>query len=152
MSEENINKQEQVAKRFRQRNQREKNDVVQFVEITDETIVDLVLRFLFNQGNKRTASLADDILAPLNIQFTENGFDRIWDVLVGTNLVSPVIGFGRSGKLSITHEGLQIMTQFGSYANFIQLRAAAAQQQMEAAQKKIEAAENQNAKSSPQKF
>lgn len=131
MSLEKSEKNKKSLQRFKKRAERKKDDVVQHVALQDEVIVDLVLQRLFNHGNKQTASLIEDIFTPLNILFTEAGFNRIWDVLISTNLVAPVIGFGKQGRLSITKEGFQLMNQFGSYTNFIQLREAAQQQQVQ---------------------
>lgn len=130
MSLEKSEKNKKSLQRFKRKGERKKSEVIQHVALQDEVIMDLVLQRLFNHGNKQTASLVEDIFVPLNIEFTDAAFNRIWDVLVATNLMAPVIGFGKQGRLSITKEGFQLMNQFGSYANFIQLRDAAQQQQL----------------------
>lgn len=150
MSLDKSNKQKNMVRRFKTKNKRKENDIVQAVPLQDEVIVDIVLQRLFNHGNKQTASLADDIFVPLNIEFTEAGHNRIWDLLISTNLVAPVIGFGRSGRLAITKEGFQLMNQYGSYRNFIQLRAAAQQQKASATQPQFDTAKVENENLKPQ--
>jgi len=98
----------------------------------DVYLIDLILSKLYNEGDKTPASIDKDILEPNHIKFTNAGSDRLWDVIMSTGLVKPVIGFGKSGNLALTTEGYQLMTTFGSYKNFIeqreqQARAAAPQ-------------------------
>lgn len=88
----------------------------------DIYIIDLALSKLFNDGDKQTASLEEDVFQANKIDFTDNGSDRMWDILMSTGLVKPVIGFGRSGRMALTNDGYQLMSKFGSYQNFINLR------------------------------
>lgn len=94
----------------------------------DIEITDLVLKKLFNNGEKRPASLKDDILIPNKINYNADQLDRLWDVLMNTGLVSAVIGFGRHGRLELTSQGYQLMEQFGSYSNFIKKQMEAKKQ------------------------
>lgn len=86
----------------------------------DIRIIDTALISLYNDGDKITRSLQDDILAPNQIRISEKDAARIWDVMISTGLVHPIIGFGNSGKLDLTNEGYQLMTQFGSYSAFLE--------------------------------
>lgn len=95
----------------------------------DLHLIDLVLEKLYNKGDKQTASLEEDVLTVHKIRYTQSGRERLWDLLVNTGFVQPVIGFGKSGRLSLTSEGYQLMTRFGSYSNFINERARQAQAQ-----------------------
>jgi len=123
-SKNNINKKRKIIHRFRTRNTAEAS-VSQ--KERDIQLIDLVLKKLYNEGDKETASLNEDILKPARIQFTEAGSDRLWDLLLSTGLVNPVIGFGKSGNLTLTNDGYQLMTKFGSYSNFISEREKQAQ-------------------------
>lgn len=95
----------------------------------DIQIIDKALTSLYNDGDKITRSLQEEILKPQNILLTPNDTERIWDVMVNTGLVHAVIGFGNSGKLDLTTEGYQLMAQFGSYSAFIEERQRQMQQQ-----------------------
>lgn len=86
----------------------------------DIHIIDTALRSLYNDGDKITRSLQDDILSPNQIRITEKDAARIWDIMINTGLVNAVIGFGNSGKLALTNEGYQLMSQFGSYSAFLE--------------------------------
>lgn len=88
----------------------------------DVYLIDLVLQKLYNQGDKQTASVEEDVLKPNKIDFTDAGSERLWDVLLSTGLVHPVIGFGRAGRLSLTNDGYQLMNKFGSYKTFLDQR------------------------------
>jgi len=85
----------------------------------DVLVIDAALKALYNDGDKVIRSLNDEILKPNHINIPEKDSGRIWDIMVNTGLVNPVIGFGNSGKLSLTNEGYQLMTQFGSYSAFL---------------------------------
>ncbi len=88
----------------------------------DVAIIDVALKSLYNDGDKVTRSLQNDIFNPARIKVSEKEAGRIWDIMLSTGLVNPVIGFGNSGKLSLTNEGYQLMTQFGSYGAFLEER------------------------------
>lgn len=119
MKRNEVNKKQKIVRRFRKRCTT--GAKVSQKEI-DIQMTDIVLHKLYNNGDKKTASLKDDILIPNKIQFTEEGVERLWDILISTGLMSAVIGFGRSGRLSITNQGYQLMNQFGSYRNFLKQR------------------------------
>lgn len=89
----------------------------------DIKIIDSALKALYNDGDKVTRSLQTEILQANKIKISEAEAERIWDIMVNTGLVNAVIGFGNSGKLSLTNEGYQLMSQFGSYAAFLEERA-----------------------------
>lgn len=88
----------------------------------DIHIIDTALKSLYNDGDKITRSLQDDILKPNQIRMTEKDTGRIWDIMINTGLVNAVIGFGNSGKLALSNEGYQLMSQFGSYGAFLEER------------------------------
>lgn len=88
----------------------------------DVSLIDLVLTKLYNNGDKIPASIDKDILQPNHIKFTDAGSNRLWDIILNTGLVKPEVGFGKVGSLTLTHEGYQLMANFGSYKNFISKR------------------------------
>lgn len=88
----------------------------------DILIIDKALASLYNDGDKVIRSLQDDILKPNNINLVEKDTERIWDIMMNSGLVHAVIGFGNRGKLDLTQEGYQLMSQFGSYSAFLQER------------------------------
>ena len=73
--------------------------------------------------------MQEEILKPQNILLAPKDVERIWEVMVNTGLVHAVIGFGNAGKLDLTNEGYQLMSQYGSYSAFIEERQRQAQQQ-----------------------
>jgi len=95
----------------------------------DVKIIDSALKALYNDGDKVTKSLHLDILHPNKIKVSEKDAERIWDIMVNTGLVNAVIGFGNSGKLSLTNEGYHLMSQYGSYNAFLEERAKQQQAQ-----------------------
>lgn len=44
------------------------------------------------------------------------------DIMINIGLAHPVIGFGNSGKISLTNEGYQLMNQYGSYKAYLEER------------------------------
>jgi hypothetical protein len=126
MKKESANKKQRIIRRFHNRSS--VGAMVSQKQI-DVALTGLVLSKLYNNGDKQPASLKEDILIPSQIKFTNQGVDRLWDILLSTGLVSPVIGFGHSGQLSITNQGYQLMSQFGSYTNFIKKREEAVHQE-----------------------
>lgn len=94
----------------------------------DARIIDSALKALYNDGDKIPRSLQDDILQPNRIRISEKETARIWDIMINMGLVHAVIGFGNSGKLDLTSEGYQLMSQFGSYSAFLDEKNRQSQQ------------------------
>lgn len=92
-------------------------------------MIDVALNALYNNGDKTTRALNDEILIPNSISLPENEVERLWDILLSTNLVNPVIGFGNAGKLTLTNSGYQMMNQYGSYSAFLDEKLRQAQGQ-----------------------
>ena len=94
----------------------------------DSQIIESTLKALYNDGDKVTRSLQEEILLPNKIRMTEKEIARIWDIMINMGLVHAVIGFGNSGKLDLTNEGYQLMNQFGSYSAFVEEKNKQTQQ------------------------
>lgn len=126
---QNQNKKGQIVKRFRNRCQQ---IVMADKKQQDIHMIDVALNALYNNGDKTTRALNDEILIPNSISLPEPEVERLWDILLSTNLVNPVIGFGNAGKLTLTNSGYQLMNQYGSYSAFLdeKLRQAQAGQNM----------------------
>jgi hypothetical protein len=86
----------------------------------DRRLFDIVLASLYENADKDTLHMEDDILKPLNINLPPNEADRIWEVMVSSGLVSPVVGFGNAGKLELTKSGYQLLSQYGTYSQYLQ--------------------------------
>ncbi|MFT4062448.1 MAG: hypothetical protein QM642_08845 [Edaphocola sp.] len=95
----------------------------------DLRIMDTALAALYNEGDTVTLSLKEDVLNQNKIHLSDKGLERIWDVMINTGLVNPVVGFGNAGKLNLTKEGYQLMADFGSYTAFVDAKMQAARQQ-----------------------
>lgn len=96
---------------------------------TDRNIFDLVLKMLFENSDKNVLSLEKEIFEPFEIKMTRKERERVWDVLINSGLVNPVVGFGNAGKIGLSQSGYQIMTQYGTYSNFVESSQQGHQQQ-----------------------
>jgi hypothetical protein len=85
----------------------------------DKAILDQIIRTLYDNSDKATLNLDNDIYKPLGINLPDKEYERLWEVMLSTGLISPVVGFGNSGKVELSHAGYQLMTQFGSYKNYV---------------------------------
>jgi len=86
----------------------------------DRRLFDIVLASLYENADKDTLHIENDILKPLNINLPPNEADRVWEVMVSSGLVSPVVGFGNAGKLELTRAGYQLLSQYGTYSQYLQ--------------------------------
>jgi len=87
-------------------------------EDMDRLLFDLILSELYENSDINAISY-DEILKKHQVEIPDKEKERIWDILVNSMWVSPVVGFGQSGKLELTSQGYQLMTQFGSYSNYL---------------------------------
>jgi len=85
----------------------------------DKIVIDIVLKSLYNNADKDVLHLENDIYTPNGIKLPLKESERIWDVLKLSGWVSPVIGFGNAGKIELTREGYQLMSQFGGYKEYL---------------------------------
>ena len=93
-------------------------------------ILDTVLRTLYDNMDKDGLSLDEELLGANKIQLTASESERVWEVLRATGLVESIIGFGKEGRLELTPAGIQMMTRFGSYKNFLATQATGATPQV----------------------
>lgn len=95
------------------------------VKEAEAILIDVSLRELYNNGDKRDLDFVHDILEPNKIMIPAGQpLESFWDILTNTGLMQAVIGFGKHGRLTLTQEGYQLMNQYGSYGNFLQKRHA----------------------------
>lgn len=117
------NKHHRALKRLKERTINQQN--VQQVN-PDVAIVDLVLRCLYDNPEKNAMSLDEEIFKPHGITLHRKASEHVWDVLMTSGLISPLIGFGHAGKVELTKTGIQLMTQYGSYSRYLQAGEEAA--------------------------
>lgn len=86
-------------------------------QMTD--ILDAVFKTLYEHIDKDGLSFEKELLGANKIKVSPAESDKIWDVLHATGLVGSIVGFGSEGKLELTSPGIQMMTRFGSYKNFL---------------------------------
>lgn len=85
----------------------------------DQQVFDVVLKKLFDNTIKNTLHLENEIYAPSNIKLPAEDAERIWEIMISTGWVAPVIGFGNSGKVELTRAGYQLMAQYGGYTQYL---------------------------------
>lgn len=85
----------------------------------DKMVFDIVLKVLYNNADVDAMHLENEIFKPSRIKMTVKDAERIREVMVSSGLVSPVIGFGNSGKVGLSTAGYQLMSQYGSYTQYL---------------------------------
>lgn len=85
----------------------------------DKAVIDLILKCLYNNADKEALHIEKDIYEPNNIKLPLKESERIWNVMIASGWISPVIGFGNAGKIELTREGTQLMAQFGGYKEYL---------------------------------
>lgn len=109
------------------------------VKEAEAILIDVSLRELYNNGDKKELDFVDEILEPNQIAIPHGEpLESFWDILTNTGLMKAVIGFGKHGRLSLTNEGYQLMNQYGSYGNFLQQRQAKLLKEAESAETSVE--------------
>lgn len=95
----------------------------------DKQIINVVLETLYNNADKDVLDLEKEIYRPNNIKLNIKHAERLWEVMLSSGWISPVIGFGNAGKVALTQSGYQLMAQYGGYSNFLDAQKLAQQQQ-----------------------
>ena len=78
----------------------------------DRHIFDVVMKCLYHNADRSELAFEADILKHAKIKLPPKEVSRLWNVLASSNWVSPTVGFGRAGKLELTHAGYQLMSQY----------------------------------------
>lgn len=110
-----INKNNRVLRRMRVL----PTPVIDTKEI-DKKVIDTVLKTLYNNSDIDAMQIEEQIYKPNNISLNAKDAERMWEVLVASGWISPVIGFGNAGKITLTREGYQLMAQFGGYLQYLE--------------------------------
>lgn len=87
--------------------------------VLDANVIDTVLNTLYRNADKDNLNLHEEIYKPAHIKLPFKESERIWEVLVSTGWITPTIGFGNAGKISLTRAGYQLMAQYGGYKNYL---------------------------------
>lgn len=82
-------------------------------------LLDLIFGELFAHMDADGLSLENDILVPHGARPTPSDAEKLWEVIHATGFAARKIGFGREGRLELNQAGIQMMTRFGSYRNFL---------------------------------
>ena len=85
----------------------------------DMHVIDLVLNTLYNNSDKDVFHLDDEIYKPAKVTMPIKESDRLWEVMVSSGLINPVIGFGNSGKIELSSSGYQLMAKYGGYLQYM---------------------------------
>ena len=85
----------------------------------DKDIFDLVLKSLYNSADKNALNFEREILSRHRIRLSTKETQRLWNVLINSGWVSPLIGFGNAGKLTLTKPGYLLMEQYGGYREYL---------------------------------
>ena len=85
----------------------------------DKNVFDMVLKTLYLNTNKSEMDLEKEIFAGSSIKIPRHEAERLWNVLTSSSWVSPAVGFGKAGKVELTKAGYQLMSQFGSYIDYL---------------------------------
>ncbi|MCD6063545.1 MAG: hypothetical protein K0R82_1456 [Flavipsychrobacter sp.] len=107
-------------KKNQQALQRMKIRPVEVIDRTaaDKNIFDIVLKHLYNNADA-ALHLENQIYAPNNVRLNNKESERLWEVMISSGWVTPVIGFGNAGKVELTKTGYQLMSQFGGYSEYL---------------------------------
>jgi len=93
----------------------------------DRNIFDLVLKALYNTADKNALLFEEEILNENHLTLPGKEKKRLWNVLINSGWVSPVIGFGNAGKLTLTKPGYQLMEQYGGYLAYLEAMESSGQ-------------------------
>ena len=85
----------------------------------DKNVFDMVLKVLYLNTHKSEMDLEKEIFAGSPIKIPQKEAERLWNVLTSSSWVSPAVGFGKAGKIELTKAGYQLMSQFGSYMEYL---------------------------------
>jgi hypothetical protein len=85
----------------------------------DKVVIDHVLKVLYNNSSNISLSLENQVYTTFGKPITRNEAERLWEIMLSSGLVSPVIGFGNAGKVALTRTGYQLMSQFGGYKEYL---------------------------------
>jgi hypothetical protein len=86
----------------------------------DKQVIDIVLHTLYNNSDIDTMQLEEQIYKPNSISLNKKDAERLWEVMISSGWISPVVGFGNVGKISLTRDGYKLMAQFGSYMKYLE--------------------------------
>jgi hypothetical protein len=88
--------------------------------ITEDELIEYILRNLYSNLDKNELHLEKDILIPAQVQLDERQLEHVREILMSTQLVKASVGFGKNGFIYLTATGIQVLKQYKTYHNFLQ--------------------------------
>ena len=85
----------------------------------DKNIFDVVMQYLYVNADKNSLDLDKEVLSHMSITLPESEKQRVWEVLTSSIWINSIVGFGNAGKIELSKAGFQLMSQFGSYSNYL---------------------------------
>lgn len=83
--------------------------------LTEDDVIDFILQTLYAHLHKNELHLERDILGPSGIQMDENQVEHIRELLMTTHLVNNSVGFGKTGYIYLTKQGIALMKKYKSW-------------------------------------
>lgn len=87
--------------------------------VTEDDVIEYVLRVLFSNLNTNEMHLEKDILAATKIEFDDKQIEHLRELIISTNFVKNSVGFGKNGYIYLTAFGITQLKIHGTYRNFL---------------------------------
>ncbi|MFY8126899.1 MAG: hypothetical protein ACOVMM_00865 [Chitinophagaceae bacterium] len=87
--------------------------------VTEDDVIEYVLRVLFSNLNSNELHLEKDILAATKINFNDHQIEHLRELIISTNFVKNSVGFGKNGYMYLTAFGITQLKVHGTYRNFL---------------------------------
>ncbi len=87
--------------------------------VTEDDVIEYVLRVLFSNLDKNELHLQNDILNSTQIAFDDKQIEHLRELIISTNFVKNSVGFGKNGFMYLTAFGITQLKIHGTYRNFL---------------------------------
>lgn len=88
--------------------------------VTEDDVVEYILKVLLSNLDKNEMHLEKDILTPTKLNLNDKQVEQIRELLISTNLVRSSVGFGKNGYIYLSASGINILKTYGSYRAYLQ--------------------------------
>ncbi len=88
-------------------------------EITEDNLLDYIFHTLYINLDKNEMHFENEIIAATNITITQKEIEHIREICLSTGFIKASVGFGKSGFMYLTSNGIQLMKLYETYSSYI---------------------------------
>ncbi len=87
--------------------------------ITEDNLIDYIFETLLLNLHQNEMHFENEILAPTKLTLEPKQTEHLREIVLATGFIKASVGFGKSGFLYLTGNGIQLLKVYKTYSNYL---------------------------------